>query len=146
MLTGFVLLRNELIRHLVQSGLMNFKVLDSCCNTSCDNTASVPERLNGLRVSTSKDGVHLTPTGYLNLAGRAMQCIKRMMVEKPKTIRKQQTFFWRGFRSPRGSTWARAGSSSIPRDSLTLRSVIRGSARGDRHGHKPRPYHPYKRW
>ncbi len=136
MLTGFVLLRNELIRHLVQSGLTDFKVLDLCCNTNCDTTASVPERLNGLRTSTAKGGVHLTPTGYLNLAGRAMQCIKRMMVEKPKTIRKQQTFFWRGFRSTRGSTWAR----------LALRGVIRGSARGDRRGHKPRPYHPYKRW
>jgi hypothetical protein len=131
---------------LVQNGLTDFKVLDSCCNTDCDTTASFPERLNGLRTSTTKDGVHLTPTGYLNLAGRSLQCIKRMMVEKPKTIRKQQTFFWRGFRSTRCSTWARTGSSSIPRDSPALRGVIRGSARGDRRGHKPRPFHPYKRW
>ncbi len=146
MLTGFINLRNELIRHLVQSGLTDFKVLDSCCNTGCVTTASVPERLNVLRQAIAKDGVHLTVTGYSNLAERATQCIKRMILEKPKTTRKQQTFFWRGFQSTRGSTWARTVSSSIPRDSLALRGVIRGSARGDRRGHKPRPYHPYQTW
>ncbi len=146
MLAGFVLMRHELIRHLVQSGQTDFKVLDSCCNTDCDTTASIPERLKGLRISTANDGVHLTPKGYLNLAGRATKCIKQMMVRQPKSTRKNQTFFWRGFRSTRGSSWARTGPSSIHRDSHALRGVVRGSARGDRRSHMPRPYHPYKRW
>ncbi len=146
MLAGFVQMRNELIRNLVKSGLTEFKVLDSCCNTDCATTASVPERLEGLRTSTAKDGVHLTPKGYLNLAGRATKCIKQMMEGQPKITRKTQTFFWRGFRSTCGSSWARTGTSSIHKDSHALRGVVRGSARGDRRGHVPRPYHPYKRW
>jgi hypothetical protein len=43
MLSGFLNLRNELIRYLVQHGLTDFKVLDLCCNTGCATTASVPE-------------------------------------------------------------------------------------------------------
>ncbi len=146
MLAGFVLLRQELIRQLVQHGLTEFKVLDSCCNTDCITTASVTERLNGLRIATAKDGVHLTPTGYSNLAGRATNCLKQMLATQPRTSRKNQTFFWRGFRSVRGSSWARSGHLSIHKDSLVHRGAVRGSARGDRRGHARRPYHPYKRW
>jgi hypothetical protein len=36
LLAGFLQLRTDLIRQLVQSGLSNFKVLDSCCMTSCE--------------------------------------------------------------------------------------------------------------
>ncbi len=123
MLPGFVLMRNELIRHLVHSGLTDFKVLDSCSNTDCDTTASVPERIKGLRTSTATDGVHLTPKGYLTLARRATKCIKQMMAKPLKTNRRSHTFFWRGFRSTRGSSWARPGPSSIHRDSHALRGV-----------------------
>jgi hypothetical protein len=35
LLTGFLKLRNELIRILVTAGITNFKVLDTCCTTSC---------------------------------------------------------------------------------------------------------------
>jgi hypothetical protein len=44
MLSGFLRQRTELIRQLVQSGLSNFKVLDSCCTTDCAATASILER------------------------------------------------------------------------------------------------------
>jgi hypothetical protein len=69
MLSGFLNLRNELIRYLVQHGLTDFKVLDLCCNTGCATTASVPERLSELKQATAKDGVHLNATGYAHLAG-----------------------------------------------------------------------------
>jgi hypothetical protein len=48
LLTGYINLRNTLIRHLVASGLRNFKVLDSCCTTDCINTATTSERLVAL--------------------------------------------------------------------------------------------------
>jgi hypothetical protein len=35
MVTGFLCQRTDMIRQLAQSGLNNFKVLDSCCTTNC---------------------------------------------------------------------------------------------------------------
>jgi hypothetical protein len=60
MLTGFLRQRTDLIRQLVQSGLTNFKVLDSCCTTSCAATASVSDRIAALQKTTWSDGIHYT--------------------------------------------------------------------------------------
>jgi hypothetical protein len=43
MLAGFVHLKNELIKHLVRLGVVNFKVMDSCCVTTCSTTANISD-------------------------------------------------------------------------------------------------------
>ncbi len=145
MLTGFLNLRNELIRYLVQHGLTDFKVLDTCCNTGCTTTASVPERLKVLMQATAKDGVHLNAIGYSHLTERATQCFKRMLLETRKRLGNSLPFSGEVFGARAGQPGL-AQIPSVPRGNPALRGTIRGTARGDRRGNKPRPYHPYKRW
>jgi hypothetical protein len=45
LLTDFMALRGVLIRQLVEMGARNFKVMDSCCTTSCTPTANTNARL-----------------------------------------------------------------------------------------------------
>jgi hypothetical protein len=119
MLSGLLHQRTELIHQLVQSGLSNFKVLDSCCMTDCAATASIPERIASLKKTTWSDGVHLTSEGYKYLAQRAIACLKGL-IYNPKTKTKKSAYFRRGFRSPIGSALPRlrsapvAGSSDFP--------------------------------
>jgi hypothetical protein len=63
LLSEFLQMRNNLIKHLVGSGLKNFKVLDVCCTTTCTSTANIATRLTELKRFTAKDGVHFTPAG-----------------------------------------------------------------------------------
>ncbi len=70
LLSGFIQLRNLLIRSLVQKGLKNFKVLDTCCVTTCKATANLNDRVAEMRKVTSKDGIHFVAAGYGNLAAR----------------------------------------------------------------------------
>jgi hypothetical protein len=57
MLKEFFQQRHSLIRQLVAQGLKNFKVLETCSITSCDNTATHALRLSELRKVTAKDRV-----------------------------------------------------------------------------------------
>jgi lysophospholipase L1-like esterase len=88
LISGFIQLRNMLIRSLVQKGLKNFKVLDTCCTTACKTTANTTIRLGEMRKVTAKDGVHFVAVGYGNLATRMMACLSAMLVapqREPKT-------------------------------------------------------------
>jgi hypothetical protein len=114
LLSGFIQQRNELTRSLVQTGLTNFKVLDACCVTNCTTTASIPDMLKELRKVASEDGVHFNGQGYMNLAQRTVSCLKTILTEKPKCVRKH-TFFWRGYRSVHGSMATRATHSTTNR-------------------------------
>jgi hypothetical protein len=157
MLSGFLRQRAELIRQLVQSGLSNFKVLDSCCTTDCSATASVTERLAALQITTWNDGVHQTVDGYKNLATRSTACLKTLF-ENPKTKTKN-AYFWRGFRSPVGSSLPRprmasATASVIASPHMPTASGSRGIAshalhwermRGTHRG-RVRSFHPYRKW
>ncbi len=136
LLAGFLQLRTDLIRQLVQSGLTNFKVLDSCCTTSCEKTAIIPERIISLKETTKKDGVHFTEKGNENLAVRATICLKSLMSAPKKTKKTKNTYFWRGFRSPVGCNTPR---TSIP--GSVSRGAFSGRTRGRTSG-----YHPYNRW
>ncbi len=146
LMSGFLKLRNDLIKQLVQSGLTEFKVLDSCCITNCKQTADIPERLKSLRETALQDGVHFNSVGYKHLAERATSCLKGILT-CPKPRKKAGTYFWRGFRSPNGSDNPRLarGSWAEGRGSAS-RGGVRGRARGGIFsGHLSR-YHPYKRW
>ncbi len=68
LLSGFLQLRNSLIKMLVTAGLKNFKVLDTCCTTTCATMANTKTRLTDLKMVTAKDGVHYVAAGYRNLA------------------------------------------------------------------------------
>jgi hypothetical protein len=147
LLSGFIQLRNELIRCLVQHGLTNFKVLDVCCATTCTTTSNLPDRVNGLRNVFAEDGVHLTPNGYNNLAKWSISCLKTLLVDKPK-VEKKHTFFWRGYRSPHGS---RANNSVHPTrgwggGSVRGLNTVRGRGVLGRRRSRSRIFHPYKRW
>jgi hypothetical protein len=79
LLSGFIEMRNSLIRQLVSSGLTNFRVMDTCCTTDCPITACSEERIKGLRSVTAKDGVHFVDAGYKNLAEQCVDCLSKML-------------------------------------------------------------------
>jgi hypothetical protein len=155
LLAGFVCLKNELIKHLVRLGVVNFKVMDSCCVTTCPTTANNSERLRELRGVYNSDGVHFTADGHKNLANRIIGCLKPLLAT-PKKKTGQSTYFWRGFRSRRGSLTPRNhvgianwnGGSIVTSNHAA--SGSRGRARGgpSRGGSSSfsRGYHPYRRW
>jgi hypothetical protein len=147
LLTGYIRLRNELIKQLVSHGLSSFKVMDSYCMTQCPKTASIAERLKELRGIMAKDDTHFLEAGYKNLAERCMNCIRQMTNDAKRTAKKSVSYFWRGFKSPCGSTAPRlaVGHSSAGRGH-TLRGNARGGGRGTFRGHRSRSYHPYQRW
>jgi hypothetical protein len=87
LLQGFMRMRNDLIKILVQNGLTGFKVLDCCCVTNCSPTAVISERLDGLQKVTARDGIHFTADGYRNLAVRTNICLQSLSenrVQLPK--------------------------------------------------------------
>jgi hypothetical protein len=141
LLACFLQLRTDLIRQLVQSGLTNFKVLDSWSTTSCEKTAIIPERIVSLKETTKRDGVHFTGNGSGYLATQAINCLKGLL-SIPRKTKKKGTYFWRGFRSPIGSDMLRSSNASFAgRPGLVSRGAYSGRTRGCSVG-----YHPYKRW
>jgi hypothetical protein len=78
LITGYIRLRNELIKQLVSHGLSSFKVMDICCMTQCSKTVSTAERLRALRVIMAKDDTHFLEDGYKNLAERCMNCLRQL--------------------------------------------------------------------
>jgi hypothetical protein len=140
LLSGFIGLRTDLIRHLVKAGISNFKVLDACCVTNCVTTANLPEQLEGLQKVTLADGIHFNQDGYSNMVDRAFKCIETMS-SSPKTKR-ISTHFWRGFRSPKGAVIAPEVVGRLP----ATRTVQRGRMRGGNAGRQYGGFHPYKRW
>jgi hypothetical protein len=145
MLTGFLRQRTDMIRQLVQSGLTNFKVLDSCCTTNCAATASIPERIAALQKTTWSDGIHHTTDGYWHLAERTLACLKTLL-DNPKAKAKKGSSFWRGFQSPNGSTLPRPRTvHTVSNSGVTQHASHRGRMRGTFSG-RSHAYHPYKRW
>jgi hypothetical protein len=138
LLANFLQLRHSLIRQLVSRGLTNFKVLDTCCTTTCTNTATITHRLAELKQVTAKDGVHFIAQGYANMANRASATLQTLLASAPRT-RKENTHFWRGFRSPIG---ARTGTHA--QHQRGTQSISRGNSISYRGGPR-RGYHPYRR-
>jgi hypothetical protein len=148
-LSGLIQQKNELIKGLVQNGVMNFKVLDVGCVTEGATTASLSEKLVDLKKVSAKDGVHFTAHGYQNLARRSVNCLQNLKAEKPQTVRKS-TFFWRGFRSVHGAVTANATRSADAwrgGAGFTRGGSMAGS-RGTPGGRRSRShmFHPYRRW
>jgi hypothetical protein len=142
LLNGYINFRNTLIRHLVASGLRNFKVLDSCCTTDCISTATTPERLEALRKVTAHDGIHVTAKGHENLVARALKCIHAMSISTNTGMGKQPATrpgFWRGFKSPRGTMHTHMHRAWDNQRGRPWRgSLMRAMA-------PHRGYHPYRR-
>jgi hypothetical protein len=145
LLQGFMRLRNDLIKILVQNGLTGFKVLDCCCVTGCTPTAIITERLDGLRKVTARDGIHFTVEGYRNLAARTNNCLQSL-TESQLHVPKKMNLFWRGFRSGRGSTVPRSRGTPLRGALGTPRAVFRGHPRGSNPHARGRHYHPYRKW
>jgi hypothetical protein len=166
LLSGFTEMRNNLIRQLVSAGLTNFRVMDTCCTTTCSVTACSEERIKGLRSVTAKDGVHYVDIGYKNLAGRCVECLLKMLKTSEEEVGTEPEkkgiptcFFWRGFRSTRGSTRPKRFHEWIPgpqRSRGSALGIARGraaaargrvrSAHGQLHYGGNSGFHPYKRW
>ncbi len=129
-LSGFIKQKNELIKHLVQGGLTNFKIMDTCCTKTCVQTENIQNRLAELKKVWSDDGVHYNTIGRKNLAERTIKCLGTVMTTAKKPA-KHTTFFWRGFRSMRRSLLLRAatGVNCHPAGNLS-RGTLRGHAGG----------------
>ncbi len=123
------------------------KVLDVCCVTQCTTTASILERLKEFRNVFAEDGIHYTPNGYNNLAKRTIGCLRTLLTEKPKVVKKH-TFFWRGYRSPHGSLANNPVRLSRGLVGSSVRGNNHGRARGAMVGRRSRSrfFHPYNRW
>jgi hypothetical protein len=132
LMSGFMQMRNDLIKILVAAGITNFKVLDTCCPTSCATTANTKTRITDLKKVTASDGVHLSAEGYENLATRCQACIRALLTAPPRSV-KHAIHFWRGFKSPHGSCRQHIGPT------LPVRG--RGGGRPFRH----KSFHPYRR-
>jgi hypothetical protein len=132
LLSGFQQLRGSLIKQLVSAGVKNFKVLDTCCTTTCATTANTKTRLSELKTVTAKDGVHYVAAGYRNLANRSISCLNSLL-EGPSREEKPKSFFWRGFKSPTGSIRITTVRPPAQRGGWSHR-MTRGNARG---------FHPY---
>jgi hypothetical protein len=85
LLTDFMTLRRVLIRQMVSMGVKNFKVMDSCCTTTCAPTSNTTTQLDGLRAVSEKDGVHFTSEGCRNLANRCTVCIKGLLESRERS-------------------------------------------------------------
>jgi hypothetical protein len=131
LLSGYIQLRNLLIRSLVQKGLKNFKVLDTCCVTTCKTTANINERIAEMKKVTLKDGVHFVAAGYGNLATRAISSLVAVLVA-PRRELKTTTHFWRGFKSDKLK--------------VSASGTVRGRGQGNLRGRRlARGFHPYYR-
>jgi hypothetical protein len=142
MLSDFIKLRNDLIINLVQSGITKFKVMDTCCITTCAPTENIPARLAELEKVTARDGIHFVKKGKQNLALRTISCLKTMLTVEKKAP-KNTSFFWRGFRSKRGSLLPKV---AVREHVAATRGTMRGRRRGGAHASRTRAFHPYRRW
>jgi hypothetical protein len=129
-------LRSSLKKFVINSGLTNVRVLDTCCVTSCAGTANTESRLNALRDVMAPDGVHYLSEGYANLVAQCASAAAASITkfEVIKTNTSQTKHFWRGFRSSNGAKTAVHGNGS--RASF---------ARGSKRGRPGRQFHPYRR-
>jgi hypothetical protein len=141
LLTDFMHLHGILIRQLVGMGIKNFKVMDSCCTTTCSPTANTAARLKELRKVTEKDGIHFTQAGYQNLADRCMVCIRALLVNHGKEER-LSTFFWRDSRAPGGPSASHC-AASISHMGEARHTVAGGSLSRGRI--TLQGFHPYRR-
>ncbi len=145
LLSEFLQMRSNLIKQLVGSGPKKFKVLDAWCTTTCTSIANTATRLSELKHFTAKDGIHFIPAGYKNLAARTVATSKTLLssLQKPS---KPQYNYWRGFKSPVGSTMPpvhRPASTKCPNGTAmnpppNARGAMRCRLRGF-------GFHPYKR-
>ncbi len=103
LLTDNIALRTVLIRQLVSLGCKNFKVLDTCCATGCPATSNTSTRIAELKNVTAGDGVHFSKAGYSNIVHRCTACLSGMNEGQEPRI-KTVPHFWRGFKSPKGSS------------------------------------------
>ncbi len=146
LLSDFTKLRTDLIRHLVQMGLSDFKAMNTCCTTACAQTANTPDRLAELKKMVARDGIHFADGGWKNLALRTISCLKTVLSVIKKTPKKT-TFFWRGFRSQKGSMLPRMQSCIAGHEhGAATRGVLRGRGRGGAHVSRSHAFHPYRRW
>ncbi len=141
-----VLFGLKMIKQLVMQGVTNFMVMDSCCVTSVPTTSPINERLTELKKVSNSNGIHFTADGHKNMSSRLTDCLKTL-INKPNKPMKQITYFWRGFRSHRGSSLLRnsVGTLGWPDGSL-MRGGSRESSRGGSLSRRPRGFHPYRKW
>jgi hypothetical protein len=139
MLTGFIQLRHTLVKELVANGVSNFKVLDTCSATALPCTANTASRIQALSEITARDGVHLKPDGYLNLA-RSIGTGMDSLAAPKRTPRRQKQYFWRGFKSTKGSDTLAAPQGMMVGNALHGRHNRGRFPHGGTH-----KFHPYKR-
>jgi hypothetical protein len=115
LLTETIRMRSVLKRSLAQKLPMGeFWVTDSCCAIEKVGTLTTAERISKLKPLLCKDGVHLEPRGYLNMAENLVGYVEGLTQGSlGKTQPKQNTaasivagtgqrFCWHGFSSPVG--------------------------------------------
>jgi hypothetical protein len=125
-----------------------------CCTTTCTSTSNTVTRISELRKVTAKDGIHFIEQGYKNLAENCVSSLRSLLSSTSERARggvhKSGVFFWRGFRSPVGSSLPTptGSSSSSSRGYLgrggATHVIGRGRTWPGGRG-RGRGYHPYNR-
>jgi hypothetical protein len=137
LLSDTIGLRNSLKKFVSNLGLLNCRVIDTCCVTDCTATSDIDSRIDALKLVMAKDSVHFLSTGYDNMVNSIVRTCEDTLSAKPVAAKASKTHFWRGFRSVVGS------SASTPSSRPSYRG--RGHyGRGRGYGGTNR-HHPYKR-
>jgi hypothetical protein len=137
LLTDIIGLRNSLKKYVSNLGLLNCRVIDTCCVTDCNVTSDIDSRIEALKLVMAKDSVHFLSTGYDNMVTSIVRTCAGTLNVKPAAAKASKSHFWRGFRSTVGS------SASTPSSRPSYRG--RGHyGRGRGYGGTNR-HHPYKR-
>jgi hypothetical protein len=146
LLSGFISLRLQFIKSLTRLQITNFRVLDSCCTTTCTSTSNTVTRISELRKVTAKDGIHFIEQGYKNLAENCVASLRTLLSSNSERARggvhKSGVFFWRGFRSPTPAGASSSSGRGFHSRGIAARGIGRGCAWPGGRGYG---YHPYNR-
>jgi hypothetical protein len=98
-------LRTHLKKRLLECGVANYRVADSCCYAKGTCDLSAKERATALRATCAADGVHHTPEGYRACSTNVVQILKcnTLSAVSSSVSGPAKKFHWRGFTSPTGS-------------------------------------------
>ncbi len=93
LLTDTICLRNSLKKFVCNLGLMDCRVIDTCCVTDCNVTSDIDSRIEALKKVTTQDGVHFLATGYDHLVTNIVRTSAGMVNAMPSAAKASKSHF-----------------------------------------------------
>ncbi len=121
LLSSVICQRNHLIKLLLNAGLADFTVMDSCCMTDCNQTSPCSSRVEALKHVTARDGIHLNLEGYKLMAKNLISEAVLLQRSDRQSTLPAKPHYWRGFKSQAGSCVLTGGGGCSPVNVVTVR-------------------------